>query len=181
MVTFLGKSMKIIKKLFLLFKNMLFVNWFIQAYYHSKLMFSFFILFIFFQIYFTFKGVEMYPFLLYGMYSSPVYIKDSIDFQHLNKYNDKITIQKSEYIIKVLNTHNYYMSENNDPNERIIQKYVHHNALINKLNRCIVNRKASNKIFEKWMLSITGYNKMPIIKTKRISKTDLAHESKSKK
>jgi hypothetical protein len=173
--------MKVIKKLFLLFKNMLFVNWLIQAYNHSILIFSFFILFIFFQIYFTYKGVEMYPFLLYGMYSSPVHTKDSIDFQYLNEYNDKITIQKSEYIIKVLNTHNYYMEENNDPNEGIIQKYVHNSALINKLNGCIINQKTSNKIFEKWMLKLTGYNKMPTIITKRISISDIAYEPKSKK
>jgi hypothetical protein len=80
-----------------------------------------------------------------------------------------------------LNTHNYYVGENNDPNERIIQKYVHHSALINKLNGCIINRKTPNNIFEEWMLNLTGFNKMPIIKTKRISITDIAHESKSKK
>jgi hypothetical protein len=115
------------------------------------------------------------------MYSSPFYTKDSLDFQYLNEYNDNITIQKSEYIIKVLNTHNYYTEENNDPNEKIIQKYVHHSALINKLNGCIINQKTSNKIFEKWILNLTGYNKMPTIITKRISISDIAHEPKSKK
>lgn len=173
--------MKIVKKLLFNLKNNLFLNWLINAYYHSKLIFCFIILFIFFQIYFTCKGVEMYPFLLYGMYSNPVYIKDSIDFQHLSEGGQKITIQKSEFIIKVLNTHNYYVAENNDPNEKVIEKYVNHSTLKKNLKNCIINRQTSNKNFEKWILHLTRLKKMPTVKTKTISTTDLVYESNPKK
>jgi hypothetical protein len=65
-----------------------------------KLLPLFFIAFILLQSFFTYKGVETFPFLNYGMYSAPINRPDSIQILSLQVNGKEYTLTQLPYLSK---------------------------------------------------------------------------------
>ena len=132
-----------------------------KVFLHSKLLFSVIVLFVVFQIFFTYKGVESFPFLNYGMYSeyfSPntknTCYQISIDNQPI-KLTDQWDLERS--IIE--STLGYYdgLKSNNfqDTLSKVIDrrfKYLVDTKFYNYLNASLLNDKNKVATYPRWLM-----------------------------
>jgi hypothetical protein len=94
----------------------------------DKLLFVVFILFVIGQVFFTYKGVETFPFLHYGMYSAPVAKPDTLEVTELKVDSRRVAIsslpdaQKS-FVESSFNWYNEMLqNNNNDTTEKVVRQ-----------------------------------------------------------
>lgn len=113
----------------------------IQLYHKNKLLFSFTILFIIFQLLFTYKGVETFPFFNYGMYSSTensVNTPKEIDFFVNNKklnLNNYSLINQSFLHNNIVYYSELKQNRFKDPINDIIDNRFSEESSLNKLSK----------------------------------------------
>jgi len=94
----------------------------------DKLLFVVFILFVIGQVFFTYKGVETFPFLHYGMYSTPVAKPDTLEVTELKVDSRGVAISSLPDAQKafVESSFNWYKSilQNNyyDSTEKVVRQ-----------------------------------------------------------
>lgn len=158
-----------------------------QLFSYSKPAFVAVVLFIIGQLFFTYKGVETFPFLNYGMYSAYYPPKDTFTTYSIFVDNTAIKISDQYDLTATIlqSTLNRYafLKENNykDPLEKVIEKRFK-NRLSPEQYSCMVDRLTNNetelKEYPKWLLDyIADYrlmneNKLTVLKNKTVYRSD---------
>lgn len=148
-----------------------------QVYSKSVLVFWLFILFIVGQTFFTYKGVDTFPFINYGMYSGP-YPKNYNLPNTMLYINDKRVStfnmpKPAKELILITSRHYFEYWEKGDPVENVLSKRfidilpetiysILHSRLINDYKKLRMYPEWARKYFEK----ATGekVNKMTIMR-----------------
>ncbi len=126
----------------------------------DKLLFAVFLVFIIGQIFFTYKGVETFPFLHYGMYSAKVLKPDTLEVTELKVDNRIIAIaslpdaQKS-FVESSFNWYKGMLQNNNyDSTEKVVRQRFkgklsdkNYSAVLS----AITNDSVAIKKYPKWL------------------------------
>lgn len=126
----------------------------------DKLLFMVFVLFIAGQIFFTYKGVETFPFLHYGMYSAPVAKPDTLEVTELKVDSRGVAISSLPDAQKVFveSSFNWYKSmlQNNyyDSTEKVVRQRFKERLSETKYTAvfsAITNDSAAITKYPKWL------------------------------
>lgn len=130
------------------------------AWQQSRLWTIIFILFIIAQLFFTYKGVENFPFLNYGMYSQPITKLESLNSYELQVNKKPFKVEHCScfsshflsYQIKYF--HQWQTNKFNDPILNTIKGRFEGNLKDTKMNYLIKqlsNRKNKRIAFSNWL------------------------------
>jgi len=142
-------------------------SYFFKVWQTNKLLFGALILFIFGQLFFSYKEVETLPFFNYGMYSEPVQIQDLYTTvsiydeqnQYINLYEKKATrfwqYQLSYYT-------KFVAQDYHDPTLQTIQSRFGPTTFSHYLAQYLTNNKKAGLRFSEFLIQKTKIKKLKI-------------------
>lgn len=102
------------------------MKWFlIEVYHKNKSLFLLFVLFILGQSFFSYKGIQNFPFMLYGMYSAPMTVKDQYSTFRLKVNGEWLDPHTQAYCPDEFLQYQWrtyhFLSQHKDPVQRTIK------------------------------------------------------------
>ena len=145
------------------------------------------VLFILGQLYFTFKGVETFPFLNYGMYSEPLHTSDAQTIYQLTICGQRIPLTSLTDCEKdmVLNSIQHYdhlkQSNGKEKTEEVIDhrfKRKVGDATLREIKAKLLNSPIAIERYPKWLMKYLADMRMVNSSTLNLSKATLTYDSK---
>jgi hypothetical protein len=135
-------------------------SYFFKVWQTNKLLFGALILFVFGQLFFSYKEVETLPFFNYGMYSEPLQIQKSYTtvsiYQNKNQYVNLYNQKAPRFWQYQLSYYRYFINQNHhDPTLLTIQSRFGQTAFSNYLAQYLTNDKKAGLRFSEFLIQKT--------------------------